>query len=216
MILIPLRWNVVANDKLATQLELARLPHVRVLPSSAIPTRDFIGLHTELEVEYPAIAKPVHWSGGRGVTRVADESQLTHDAPPRFRGRSHHGGPSRSSRRELVSKISGLLHRLGPQLATVRSIGPDGTVANYLAGGRSMIMDTPDDVAPLAASVAEYVGVHWLGVDFFRTEEATWLSEIELDAYMAPARMRGERMRRVAERRFAANRRAFDHWRDAR
>lgn len=217
MTMIPMKWNVIANDKVATLLEMGHLEGVRRLHSVAIPTRDIDDLPVDFAsvgVGYPAIAKPVHWAGGRGVIRVDDHAELLMAL-------------KLASAAELTMLVEPLvaphtdLYDIRvlcidgePDVAILRQVGANATVANAAGGGRSTVCDVPSDLEFVARRVAQHVGLPWVGIDFLRAcGQPAWLSEIEVDAYMAPAWMTDARMADAAQRRFAAYRTRFEHWR---
>jgi glutathione synthase/RimK-type ligase-like ATP-grasp enzyme len=101
----------------------------------------------------------------------------------------------------------------GSPVGALRRTPAEGSVvANVAAGGTGEVVAIPPDLCRRAAAVAAHLDSPWLAVDFLGENGTYHLSEIEIDAYIAPAVSRLPGMEEVLSRRFRAYRDRFDTW----
>jgi hypothetical protein len=213
-LLIPEGLNILTNDKTASLAWATKLVGIDVAPTLAIPTRDFSLLDLPLPhgMNWPVIVKPAHWGAGKGVVRarnaselimalrLASAAELTMLIQPQI-------GTEDSLEDIRVMCVDG-----EPLLSARRQIGPNRTVANTASGGQSTLDGVPHALREPAAQVAAALQHPWVGVDFLVSDTQVLLSEVEIDAYLAPSWMLDPRMQRVALARFSSYRAHFNNW----
>jgi RimK-like ATP-grasp domain len=204
--------NLISNDKAATLLQLR---HVDTgwLPTLSLPTREFTRLRVRLAeagIGYPVVVKPAGWGSGKGVIRADSERELLMALRLAAAG-------------ELTMVVQPFLAPAGnladirvycvdrePAGALRRTAGAGGTVANVTSGGTAELVRIPSDLQERAAAIAAYLDTPWLAVDFLSDGRRSYLSEVEIDAYVGPVTARLPGMDAIMTARFQAYRRRFE------
>jgi hypothetical protein len=216
--LIPGELNLILNDKGST-LTYLRAADAGWLATLTVPTRDFTGLVVALAdagIAFPVVVKPASWGAGMGVSRAADEAQLLMAL-------------RLASAAELTMVIQPDLGQAADfadvrvycanrrPVAALRRVPTDrGGVANVTNGGSAEIIGVPGPLADRARTIAEFLDLPWLGVDFLRHEGRYYLCEVEADACISARTLELPGAAAVLRERFLACRSDFGAWLAAR
>jgi hypothetical protein len=213
--LLPPQANLISNDKAATLLHLRGVDR-GWLPTVSLQTRDLTRLRVRLEeagITYPVVVKPASWGSGQGLIRAAGEPELM--MALRLAGAAElsmvvqslvgEGGRVSDTRVYCVDRR--------PYLALRRTPAEGRIVSNVAAGGTGELIDVPVELYDRAAAIAAVMDTPWLGVDFLCAGEDRYLSEVEIDACIAPSICGLPQMDEVLLARFRAYLTDFDRWR---
>lgn len=178
---VPALHSIINNDKLLSVLSYPQAD-IRILPTVRLCTREIDPRRVDLgiwDLDFPVIVKPSSWGSGMGVLRadnaatlaavlqLAGASELTMVVQPWL-------GPDVVDYR--IYCVNG-----EPYSALLRRPAAAGLVSNVQHGGSAEIIELPPELVGPARGVALATGLPYLCVDFLRSGEDFWFSEIEMD-----------------------------------
>jgi glutathione synthase/RimK-type ligase-like ATP-grasp enzyme len=202
---VPMKHNVVANDKLLTYLQpfAADIPW---LPTVRIMTRQFVSLSHHVDpktISYPVILKPTSWGGGMGVFRCQNQQEL--EALLYF-----------ATAAELSMMIQPCLEGFtdvrvfcidGEPFMSAQRVPTPTPLPGQVSRGQAkpQFFSVPEQLIEPAAKVARSLSLPYVCVDFLVSGHEFWLSELEPNGWMGNERSREQEA--ILQARFRAYRR---------
>lgn len=176
---VPATMSLVCNDKLATVLTHAP-PGMPCVDTLRISTRQFGWLsRPELEIEFPLLVKPNDWGGGNAVVLVHDRHEL--QAVLQLAGAGEVTMLAQRWLGEDVEDCRVYCFDGTPSRALRRRPAAGTIVSNVNQGGTAVLDDVPPELVGSAAYVARSVGLPYVCVDFLKSDDTWFFSEVELD-----------------------------------
>ncbi|GFZ85484.1 ATP-grasp domain-containing protein [Nesterenkonia alkaliphila] len=198
--------NLYNNHKFLTFLQPA-MHGVDVLDTIQVFTRQFgfwFDAYPLDKIDFPVVVKPANWSSGFGVNKVSDLSELR-QVLTLFSAAELDALIQRFvdySQDYRIYCIDGV-----PMLATLRQSIYSTTKQSPNA---SVIVDVPAELKAIAEPIASRLGLPFVCLDLIVSDDAVYLSEMEVDGGVPYLLMNVDDRAMVLEtERFAAYRRHF-------